>query len=172
MSARTEAIAHEKLVRILRYDAQSGEFTWLVSMPPRGRIGQIAGANTGHGYCRIRINGVQYYGHRLAWFYTYGRWPTAGIDHIDGNGMNNRLANLREATQAENMQNLPRSNANTSGIAGASWFEARGVWQSGIKINGKRRSLGYFSTAEEAGAAYAEAKRKWHTFCPEIRGVK
>jgi hypothetical protein len=114
--------------------------------------------------------GHRCYAHRLAWFYVHGHWPTTGIDHIDGDPSNNRLSNLREANQVENMQNIPRtSKVSKSGLVGAFWSESKRKWTSRIMINRKIIILGNFTTAELAHAAYCEAKAKHHTFNPVLR---
>jgi hypothetical protein len=48
---------------------------------------------------------LKYSAHRLAWFYVHGKWPQSGIDHRNGDIGDNRIENLREATQAQNCAN-------------------------------------------------------------------
>lgn len=80
--------------------------------------------------------------------------PTAEqVDHIDRNGLNNRRSNLRPATNQENNMNRGKKEGTSSSLIGVSWDKARNKWQSGIKIDGKRISLGRYTTAEEAGRA-------------------
>lgn len=75
------------------------------------------------------------------------------VDHIDGNGSNNRRSNLRICTRAENQANLRPSSRASTGIVGA-YRHPSGQYYSRICIDGKRIPLGYFNTAEEAGEAY------------------
>lgn len=75
------------------------------------------------------------------------------IDHVDGNGLNNRKENLRFATHAQNMRNRRIDKRNTTGVTGVYWNKRKSKWQSLIMINGKRKGLGYFRTFDEAVAA-------------------
>jgi hypothetical protein len=73
------------------------------------------------------------------------------VDHIDGDGLNNRRANLRPCTNSQNLQNLSslRSN-NQSGWMGVGYRADRGRWRAYVKSGGKFRHLGYFDTALDA----------------------
>lgn len=83
------------------------------------------------------------------------------IDHIDGNPANNRIDNLRSATHAQNLANTKRRRDNTSGYKGVRLHKSSGLWNARIKAGDKVHSLGYFKTAELAGAAYADAAAKY-----------
>lgn len=85
-------------------------------------------------------------------------WPL--VDHINGNGLDNRRANLREATHAENMRNRRMSRNNTSGFKGVVLEGSR--WRARIRFDRQRVSLGAFATAEEAANAYDAAARELH----------
>ena len=69
--------------------------------------------NGKHRYLSMRayINGQRYHilMHRVVWAWHHGRLPTMQIDHINGNGFDNRIENLREVTQSENMRNQHRT---------------------------------------------------------------
>lgn len=84
------------------------------------------------------------------------------VDHIDGDGLNNRRSNLRLASTAQNSWNTGRYRNNTSGHKGVSWRADRQKWQVHIRIGGKRLSLGHYTDVKMAAAAYAEAARKYH----------
>jgi hypothetical protein len=84
------------------------------------------------------------------------------VDHINGNGLDNRKANLRVATQAENSRNQRIARHNTSGLKGASLHRQTGKWRAQIVVGGKRYSLGLHDTPEIAHAAYAIASAKKH----------
>lgn len=82
-------------------------------------------------------------------------WPL--VDHIDGDGLNNRRANLRPATHAQNSANQKRSSRNRSGFKGVHYYHRTSSWRAYIGVGGKQRHLGYFSTAEEAARIYDAA---------------
>lgn len=84
----------------------------------------------------------------------------AQCDHISGNGLDNRRANLRLATNAENQRNGRTRCDNTSGVKGV--CRHRGKWKAYIKANGRRKNLGLFSDIADAAAAYAAASAKLH----------
>lgn len=126
--------------------------------------GQIVG-KTGHPVGRVHRNGYVYIhsrtlgnirAHKLAWRLHYGEWPAQIIDHINGDRSDNRIDNLRLVSHELNCHNSDKpGHSSKTGIRGVS-----------AHPNGKFRAkfghkqLGYFTTAEEAKAAYEEAKRK------------
>lgn len=77
------------------------------------------------------------------------------IDHIDGNGLNNQKSNLRVATNRENSQN--KHTKKTSRFPGVWWDSTHNRWHSQIQIAGVRKTVGYFSSEEEAFTAYKKA---------------
>jgi len=84
------------------------------------------------------------------------------VDHINGNGLDNRRANLRPATGIENRRNRRRSRKNTSGYAGVSWDKVNRKWYAYITADGRMRALGRFDTAEEAALARDRAALELH----------
>ena len=83
-------------------------------------------------------------------------------DHIDGNGLNNRRSNLREANRAQNNQNRRRHKNNSSGIKGVRFHEKSGRWLAKIHFNGKSLHLGSFLSEEEASSAYSRESDRLH----------
>lgn len=157
------------LADLLEYRPETGQFVWV--KPRRAvRVGREAGSINSKGYRNLKVAGHLYSAHRLAWFYVHGVWPEQ-IDHINGDKDDNRIANLRDCTQAENGQNLAINSRNKVGIPGVFFNNTRNRWQASIQVNGKPRYLGRYKTAEEAGVAYAQAKAKLHTFQPTVRGA-
>lgn len=155
----------ERLRELLSYDPATGEFLRLATPRNASKAGDVAGCVV-DGYRRISVDGRQYQGHRLAWLHAHGRWPADQIDHVNGIRDDNRLCNLREATNAENLQNLTARSNSRSGLLGVSWHARAGKWMGQITHNRKLHYLGLFATAEEAHVAYLEAKAKLHTFQP------
>ena len=144
---------------VLSYDPRTGEFRWKVCR--KGcRVGDIVGSKRHDGYIKIGVGYSNIFAHRLAWWFVHGVWPNKNIDHIDGNPSNNRIANLRLATQSQNLMNSEKRKDNTSGIRGVSRY--RNKWQAKIWVNGNCLWLGCFDTIEEAAKKYKVASELLH----------
>lgn len=155
-------LTQERLKELLHYDPDTGVFTWKAS---RGRVraGSVAGSpDGGRGYIMIRIDGKKHLAHRLAFLYVNDAFPPAGVDHIDHCSTNNRLANLRLATQAENCKNSRININNTSGYKGVTWDKSKGKWMAQARLNITKYYLGRYPTAEEASAAYEAFAKEHH----------
>lgn len=161
---------HAELTRLLKYDQITGQFHWREARRAGAKAGDLAGCldlprKKGQSYWRIVVSGKRYAAHRLAWFYVHGRWPEHEIDHINGNALDNRIANLREVDRFSNAQNLRKARSDSStGLIGVRRVPS-GAFSASIQAFGVRRRLGQFATAEEAFAAYVEAKRAAHPAC-------
>ena len=156
--ARPELTA-EKLRELLHYEPETGIFTRKVRTSNRAKAGAVAGCPDGLGYLRIMVQSRLYQAHRLAWLYVYGEWPKLNIDHINRNPSDNRLVNLRDVTQKQNMQNASKYSHNTSGHPGVAWHKRISKWRAHIMHNQKDIHLGYFSILEEAIAARKAAEK-------------
>ena len=155
------ALTQARLKELLDYDPETGVFVWKVSRS-RKRAGSVAGSKHSAGYINIRIDGPKYLAHRLAWFFTTGKWPREQIDHINCVRADNRFENLRESSPGENARNSLLDARNTSGAKGVSWDATHGRWKAQIMVNGARVYLGYFDHVEDAAAAYADASARLH----------
>lgn len=82
-------------------------------------------------------------------------WPL--VDHVNGNGLDNRRANLRPATSSQNQANRKLRRDSASGFKGVYWYPDRNCWRARITVNRQVHSLGYFATREEAARAYDTA---------------
>lgn len=143
-------LTQEKLKELLSYNKDTGVFTWIKTKPHMARlIGKNAGTMRKDGYYRAYIDNKRYYLHRLAWLYVYGEFPKT-IDHINQNKSDNRIENLRNVTQTENMRNRKKSSNNTSGVTGVSYDNKRKKFFAQINIANNGYFLGYFCTVEEA----------------------
>ena len=145
-------------VRLLfDYDPQTGIFTRRVT---RGnmRRGSEAGHLRSDGYVIVAVDRKYILGHHLAVLYMTGEFPTSQWDHKDRNRSNNAWDNLRPAS--------PLLNSANRGVRGDSRCGIKGIrqkgrkWRASISVDGRRASLGYFSSPEEASNAYALAARE------------
>lgn len=155
---KTIALPVDELRRRYDYDPETGEFT--LKLPRRGNpenslvVGRRATSRQKVGYdvlC-IKYEGVYYrvYAHRAAWAMVHGEWPSLHLDHADGVKSNNRISNLRQATNQENTRNRGRNVNNTSGYKGVTFCKRCKKWEASVKVSGARKFLGYFPTPEEA----------------------
>lgn len=156
--ARPELTA-EYLRSILHYEPATGIFTWKISNSNRVKVGDVAGSLNGPGYLQIMICSRKYKAHRLAWLHYYGTWPKGQIDHINQDKTDNRIANLRDVSQKQNLQNKGKYQVNTSGHTGVYWYKRISKWQAKIKHNYKLIHLGYFDDLEAAIAARKAAEK-------------
>ena len=149
-----------RLRELLRYEPD-GTLHWrVITDPVRQKVGPL-GAPAGHGgRLQMRLDGHGQYMHRLVWLYHHGDWPSAQVDHINGDKRDNRIENLRLANTAENTQNrLPRK-------LGAYFDKNKKArpWRAKIMVDGQCIELGHYDTQAEAQAAYLAAKRELHPF--------
>jgi len=150
-----ELITICRLKEVITYDKESGEFTWNKSLNSRSISGSKAGYTRSDGYIEIKIDGIVYKAHRLAWFYEYQEWPKM-IDHINGSCGDNRICNLRKSNSWLNQGN--RAMHRNGRLVGAKYKANRKKkWESTITIKGKHFFLGSYNTEEEAHSAYMQA---------------
>lgn len=102
----------------------------------------------------------RYKAHRIIWVLVHGVDPDGLIDHKDGDGLNNRLNNLRDCTHTQNCCN--RRGSRPGKLKGAYFNRNAKLWVAHIKINRKQKNLGYYKTEAEAHAAYCAAAPKYH----------
>jgi hypothetical protein len=113
-------------------------------------------------YRRVRVLGKDMSEHRVIWWMLYGYEPKF-IDHVNGDGTDNRPDNLREAdTLVPNQHNRSLSKANTSGFKGVSVRKGSDKFFAFIKMNKRSVYLGKYNTPEEAAAVYEAAARDLH----------
>lgn len=152
------------------YDRASGDLRW--KKRPRDQFKsardykawntlyaeKLAGTILSNGYLSVRLFGVRYNAHRVIYKLVTGEDPSETIDHIDRDPNNNRWANLRVATYAQQQHNQPRQKNNTSGFVGVS--RQHGKWRAEIGVDWKSIHLGSYETKEEAAAVRRLAERR------------
>lgn len=88
------------------------------------------------------------------------------VDHINGNGLDNRRENLRICTHAQNRYNNKLRIDSTSGYKGVFWSKDSKKWQAQIQVDRKKIHLGFFSDPIDAARAYDNAAKEHHgEFC-------
>lgn len=153
-------MTQDELKRRLRYDPETGFFTWLVKPCRNRQSGSVAG-NISRGRIDIQIRKERFLAHRLAWLYMTGFMPAGEIDHINGDGADNRWKNLRSVTHKMNAQNKRKAQVdNQTGFLGVS--PDRNKFRATIFVDGKHKYLGSYYTPQEAHQVYVLAKRRYH----------
>lgn len=116
-------------------------------------------------YRYISINRKIYRMHRLIWLYAYGSLPKdKDIDHINGNGLDNRLDNLRLVTRQENAKNRKITANIKYKVFGISFYKPLKKWRAAIKNNGILEHIGYFEMKDEAITARKTKEREYGFF--------
>ena len=88
--------------------------------------------------------------------------PEIVIDHINGDTLDNRKANLRFATVAQNAQNRNKVKGCSSKYLGVTYHKRDERWQTQVRHNGKRHYVGLYLTEEEAARAYDIKAKELH----------
>jgi hypothetical protein len=152
--------ALDVLRSLFRYNPETGDIFWI--SPGKGKIKKkAAGTQELSGYKGIVINGKRIRAHIIAWALYHNRWPADQLDHINGIKNDNRIANLREATNRQNGKNLKIKSNNTSGTTGVGYDKINDKWRATIKVDGRQISLGRFVKIEDAIRARKHAEIKY-----------
>lgn len=161
---KAEVLTQERANQLFSYDAATGLLTWKVrrgSRMPGHRAGTPhPNKRDGKCYLDVMVDNQTLKVHRVIWLMLHGVIPEQ-IDHIDGNGSNNRIENLRAVTRYENQQNKRRLRSNKSGCSGVYLDRRTTTWKCQINHRGKRIYLGRFKTLENAVNARREAERQF-----------
>lgn len=155
------SIPVSSLKRQLSYDSRTGVLRWKIRKP-RVRPGMVAGSRNQSGYMTVTVDGVAMKCHRVAWAIHHGRWPRRRVDHRDGNGFNNQIGNLREATHGQNIANSKLRSDSTSGVKGVHFQKDMQKWIAYVSHNGVRHHIGTFDCPNEAKRARDRKARELH----------
>ena len=135
-------LTQERLRALLDYNPDTGVFTWKVDRNNNAKQGSVAGCiSKGNKYVSIYVDGKQYSGHRLAWLWMYGCFPSE-IDHINRNRSDNRICNLRSVSRQQNILNKEAKNYYYNKNAKK--------WVAEFVRNGAYKYVGCYNSEEEA----------------------
>ena len=121
--------------------------------------GEEAGTK-GARYWYVRINYKSIKRHLVVWALHHGVIDP-GVDHENRNSYDDRIENLRKATQQQQVRNAGKRKDNTSGYKGVSWDKRSGYWAAYIMVDKRKIHLGYFDDLEEAHEAYVKASIRY-----------
>lgn len=142
------------------FEYQDGMLYWKISK--RGvKAGSKAGSVTHEGYMRVMVNGKEYKIHRLIFLMHHGYFPEM-IDHINGNRSDNRIENLRPATNQQNQHNVIAPRTNTSGVKNVTWSKRNKKWCVELRVNGKHKNFGQYHDIDYAKFVANAMRYKYH----------
>jgi hypothetical protein len=149
----------------LTVDADSGIATWnSASKYHQNLVGKCAGSvctnHYGKRYVHIKIDGQAIKRSHIVFLFSNGRWPNLQIDHINGDSLDDRIANLREATATQNAWNHKKRAKSSSTGMGVRTLPS-GRFQARIACNKRSFSIGSFATEAEAVSAYKKARKEF-----------
>lgn len=158
MRVAYQAISPSFLAEVFDYDTLTGDIYWTASAFRDGRP-RLASyrRGRGRGYSAVSFLGFQIPAHRVVWALVHATWPEGVIDHIDRDGTNNRICNLRAATPAENARNSSSRVGSSSQYLGVYYDKVRDKWRAQIQKGDEKFSLGRFATEDAAALAYNKA---------------
>lgn len=154
MTSPRDYPSQERLRELFDYDPDQG---LLLSTSGRNRKKKAVLRNR---YRTVTIAKQQYNHHKCVWIWHNGCPDGLEVDHINRNSTDDRIENLRLATDSQNSQNRKVALTNTSGFKGVN--RSGTGWQARVMREGKRVFLGQFPTKEEAAAAYQQAAAEMH----------
>lgn len=160
------------LRKLLRYEADTGDLYWRERPASMFRTAAEAALWNARYSGRRALSSIDRYGyrygsvisvpcraHRVIWAMHHGAWPEGQIDHINHMRADNRLSNLRAATQQGNGRNQKKPTTNTSGVVGVLWNKAAQKWIAQIKVDRRQKYLGIFEDFGKAVEARRNAER-------------
>ena len=142
------------------FEYRDGEIYWKIKPLGKVQVGDRAGTVT-QGYRKCKYKQMQLRVHRIIWEMHRGKIRKGlFIDHIDGNGLNNKIENLRLVTPVGNCKNLAKQRRNKSGYTGVRWDKNRGKWFVHITLKNKMYNLGRYKSKKEAVLVRKRAEKK------------
>tara|TARA_R110000824_G_scaffold122685_2_gene280020 strand:+ start:3268 stop:3747 length:480 start_codon:yes stop_codon:yes gene_type:complete len=141
----------EDILSVVAYNPETGLFT-----ANKNNI-TSKGSKASKGYYYIKVNGVKYYAHRIAFKLVYGHEPFL-IDHINRDKSDNRICNLRSVSRSDNGHN--RNNNKNRDLPKGVRLRNTNKYEARITINNKTIQIGCFNSSEEAAKNYQLYKHK------------
>lgn len=163
MRAKEAAVSPALLAETFSYCPETGVLTWKNSKRAYKNgceAGRVITDLWGKSYRYVPCGGFKFMAHRIIWAIVKGQWPEHQIDHCDGNGLNNKIDNLRHATNQQNGMNQKKRTP-ASGHTGVRWHKGGKKWNARIKAEGREISLGLYVNIDDAVAARKAAEKKY-----------
>lgn len=157
--------ALDEVAKRFTYNPVTGDLIWNIDRTRSIKAGSVAGSvHKVTGYRYLRINGVEYAAHRVAWLLATGESlePSVQIDHVNGDKDDNRICNLRKCGGTQNSHNSRRRTDNKSGVKGVHWLSRIQRWRAQIGLKGKIIHIGDYRTREEAAQNIKIAREALH----------
>lgn len=148
----------DELKDYIDYDPNTGVFRWKVNYYGN-KLGSSPRPTHSEGYIRVQFKGKRYFMHKVAFYWTYGYLPDQ-VDHINRNTSDNRISNLRAATQAQNSCN--KGARGKSKYRGVYWHNKNRKWVTSLRKEGVSHYVGCFECEIEAAKAYNEKAKELH----------
>jgi hypothetical protein len=126
------------------------------------KAGSLAGTSHGKsGYWQVGVDGKRMQAHRVIFAIHHGFLPEQ-IDHINGDKADNKIENLRAATNAQNHWNTGLRSTNTSGVKGVHWHKSSGKWAAVCRAEGRYHNIGLFDDIADAARSVESFRLAHH----------
>ena len=155
----------EYLKSRLRVDVDAGRVFWIDATKHHSNlVGREAGSkrrssHTDKFYWHVKLDSVAIKRSHIVYLFSTGKWPTLQIDHANGNSLDDRIANLRQATATQNAWNHKRRKKSSPTPMGVRKV-ASGRFQARIAVEKKKISIGTFDTSDQAAKAYQQKRKE------------
>jgi hypothetical protein len=159
-------ISQAEVLDIFTYS--DGKLLWKISPAYKIKPGSEAGTLRKNGYRVVAYKGKDYRTHHLVYLMFNGEYPKQ-IDHVNTVRDDNRIENLRLATNSENQWNKGLNANNTTGYKNIKWVQRLHKYVVAIAVNAKSKHVGVYVTLQDAIEAAANARNKMHgTFARSV----